>query len=95
MIMRGPAGEVRHGYQVAAHFGAWEITPILVAGPDILLLRADLKDVDEYWFQQEPLELVVRVGRTAWTWTGDALRLVRDGKTLHADLKGKPDIRPA
>lgn len=95
MVMRGPAGEIRVGYQVAAQFGAWEIAPKIVAGPDVLLFKAAVKSVDQYWFTQEPLALTVRVGRTRWTWEGEAVTVVRDGSTLHADLKGKPRIEAA
>lgn len=89
VIMRGPAGEIRYGYQVAAQLGSWEATP---KNETVLSFTGTLKDVNEYWIQQEPLQVNLRFGRTRWVW--DVPKVIRDGKTIHAELIGKPRTEP-
>lgn len=91
--MKGPSAEVRCGYQVAARLGSWEMSPKIGAGPNVENFKAAVSDVDEFWIAQEPLALVVKVGRTVWTY--EPVTVVVDGRVLHADLRGKPAIRPA
>ena len=89
--MRGPSGEIRYGYQVAAHLGPWECSP---KNEQTMSFSAAIKDVDDYWIAQDPLDLTIRVGRTCWSWEG--ITVVRDGTAkVFVDLPGKPKITPA
>jgi hypothetical protein len=92
MHMKGPSGEIRCGYQIAARLGTWELAPKIVAGPDVLLFHAAVREADDFWLAQEPLQLALQVGRTLWVWEG--VVPVRDGTTIHVDLQGKPQIAP-
>lgn len=92
MDMRGPSGEIVFGYQVAATLGAWTATPNITNTEGLILLKAAVKEADDYWLSQEPLLVKLKFGRTEWIW--ENVRVVRDGTTIHVDLKGKPEIRP-
>jgi hypothetical protein len=87
MVMRGPSGEIRHGYQVAARLGKWEAMP---RNETEMSFTASVVSVDEYWILQEPLEVALRLARTEWVWREVAP--VRDGNQIHIVLKGKPEI---
>ncbi len=66
---RGPSGSLRVGYQVAAELGAWEIV-IEPKIPRTYAFRAVLLTQHDYWSQQRPLDLVLALGATEWTWRG-------------------------
>lgn len=89
MNMRGPTGEIRYGYQVAAKLGSWELTP---KTDDAMFFTATAVAVDDYWITQEPLVLALRFSRSQWLWTG--IVAIRDGRYIHTTVTGKPIIEP-
>lgn len=84
--MRGVAGELRRGYQVAADLGPWtmdesgrvEATPITV---------------DAYWIENAAggLALWLRVGKKAWVWRDVVMETA--GPPIVVRVAGSPTIR--
>ena len=85
----GTCGEIRVGYQRAARLGAWELT-LLPRLPRAFELRARLTETHDYWYQQQPQDLVLWLGLTAWMWPG--VTFERDGDTLVATLEDRPTV---
>lgn len=81
------SGEVRYGYQPAAKVGRWEMMP---KNEHVMTFKGAAAEVNDYWITQEPLDLMLRVGRTEWTWKGVTVT-VADG-SVYADLKDKPVV---
>jgi hypothetical protein len=89
MTVKGKTGTLKVGYQQAARLGTWTLAP-KAGSPAVDTVVAQMVDVDEYWIEQEPLDLVLVVGPTQWIWRGIAA--TRDGASLIIDLTEKPLI---
>lgn len=65
--VEGEAGAIACGYQVGAWLRRWrlELLPVL---PRRYRLSATFAVASAYWLSQEPLDIVVRVGDSAWKW---------------------------
>lgn len=94
VIIRGGMAEIRYGYQVAATLGTWEASPKIVPEPDQMVFKAVIRTADDYWLGQEPLQLAATLGRSRWIWANVTVTIADEGRTLHAELKGKPVVEP-
>jgi hypothetical protein len=81
----GASGELRHGYHVAARFGAWSFSLDRQA-PTITVTVSKL-DPDGYWFHEQPQDLRLHVGSAMWVWR-DAERI----DDTHYRVVGDPEI---
>jgi hypothetical protein len=77
VTIRGPAGEVRWGYHIAASLGAWTVVDDR--------LTATVVSADDFKVSQRPLTFIVHrpSGRT-WSWNVGSLQMA--GETLTAVL---------
>lgn len=68
MRAKGDSGELRVGYQCAAHLGSWTLEAVTASTPTFVL-RAEVIDKHDYWSTQGPLDLALMLGRhTEWVW---------------------------
>lgn len=88
----GTAGEIRVGYQVAAHLGQWSLT-LLQRVPRTFQLRARITSTHDYWSRQQPQDLVLWLGLTAWRWNSVAMTLT--GDSVVVDLIDRPMVEAA
>lgn len=84
---RGDAGELRVSYRLAAALGQWEVA---MDERGRFVCRAEVVRWDAYWGQQPPFDLVLWMGRTAWTWPG-AVVPYGDGRVAIA-VEGQPAV---
>jgi hypothetical protein len=72
LAAKGVSGELRHGYQVAARFGAWTLT--VERGALSAIVSVSNLEPDGFWFDQHPQSLRIQVGSRLWVWR-DAERI--------------------
>lgn len=94
MIIRGATAEIRYGYQTAATLGTWEAAPKITPTPHEMVFKAVIRTADDYWLGQSPLLLAATLGRSRWIWDDVTVVIADEGRTLHAELKGKPVVEP-
>ncbi len=84
--MRGKAGELRRGYQVAAKLASWTWD----GGGRV---EARSPSVDAFWLDEEspPLSLHLEVGRQTWIWRD--VQLVQRDQPLVIAVTGQPEAR--
>jgi hypothetical protein len=85
MRASGVSGAVRWGYHEAAVLGPWVIEPQGRA----FSLRASVRERNEAWLAQAPLDVALRLGPVEWVWGGVALAW--DGSDLVLGLDRRPD----
>lgn len=73
----GTTGQVRWSYLPALTFGAWQFSG---SGKTGTLTSAQVLDCDEFRLTQEPLVVVVPMGRAEWRWSVESL--TRSGGTV-------------
>jgi hypothetical protein len=81
----GASGELRHGYHVAARFGAWSFS-LDRQSPSLTVTVSHLEP-DGYWFQEQPQELRLLVGSRMWVWR-EAERI----DDTHYRVTGDPEV---
>jgi hypothetical protein len=84
--MRGQAGELRRGYQVAARLGSWTWD-----GGGRVEARPSL--VNDFWLDESepPLSLHLEVASQTWVWSG--VELADNGQPMVIAVTGKPERR--
>jgi hypothetical protein len=83
----GASGELRHGYQVAARFGAWTLT-LAERTAKTMLVTVSNEDRDAYWGNEWPQSLRLHVGSRLWVWP-DAERI----DDTHYRVIGDPEVQ--
>lgn len=68
MKIVGTGGQLRVGYQVAAEVGRWTISASGYQPQISFTIEARLTDRNEYWINQSPIALSLRMGNRKWTW---------------------------
>jgi hypothetical protein len=81
----GASGELRHGYHVAARFGAWSFS--LDRQSSTITVTVSKIEPDGYWFQEQPQELRLQVGSAMWVWR-EAERI----DDTHYRVIGDPEV---
>jgi hypothetical protein len=82
----GVSGELRHGYQVAARFGAWTLT-LAERTAKTMLVTVKNEERDAYWGNEWPQSLRLQVGSRLWVWP-DVERI----DDTHYRVVGDPEI---
>ena len=66
---RGAEGSFHHASYLAARFVRWDLVAKQASLGEIQVnITGRLLDVHVYWFQQQPLTLILHVGRERWRW---------------------------
>jgi hypothetical protein len=66
LAAKGMSGELRHGYHVAARFGAWTLN--VERGSASSIVSVSALEPDGFWFDQYPQSLKLQVGTRLWVW---------------------------
>jgi hypothetical protein len=83
--MRGTAGEVRVGYQMAAQLGRWSLD-------EDGFVEADTRRREDFWLDQaNTVSVWLAVGRKFWVWS--SARIVRLEEPLQLQVDGSPEVR--
>ncbi len=64
MRITGAGGALRVGYQTAARLGAWTLTQNRTQYE----LRAEVADIDTFWYPQRPMSVSLQMGSRRWEW---------------------------
>jgi hypothetical protein len=87
----GVRGAVMVGHRLAYTLGRWSLTRTPAALGDVSsTLIADVKSRDVFWSTQEPLDVLLDMGRGAW-WRWRVGQLT-DGGKLTIRVVGDPEI---
>jgi hypothetical protein len=85
-MMRGARGELKKGYQVAAHLSRWTVTKDRV--------EATVGTVNDFLIQQSgPFDLWLQIGTRQWVWR--AVEILELGSTIAIRIVGSPESRAA
>jgi len=90
MTVSGHAGELRVGYQVAAQLGTWSME--LAHRPLVAEISARVLTRHAYWCEERPMDLIVAVGLSQWTWR-DVSPAFDGPDRCRVRLMGKPHIQ--
>lgn len=93
---KGQSGELRHGYHVAARFGAWALTSEWTQEslrkpdegmPSSCIVTVSNLEPDGYWFGEQPHDLRLQIGTRLWVWR-EAERI----DDAHYRVSGDPEV---
>ncbi len=75
----GTSGQIRWSYLPALTFGSWRYVG---SGSTGTLTSAQVLDHDEFRLTQQPLVVVVPMGRAEWRWSVESVQLSGDTVTM-------------
>ena len=84
----GHRGEIRAGYQLAASFTNWTLTPNSQTGKHGIV--GVVSAASEHWLSYEPLSLILEVGYGNWIW--DDARPIIAGNQVTVVVTGRPKL---
>lgn len=79
LVVSGPEGAIKVGYQLAVSLGAWTLTKREAEGYE---LSASITNVDTFRASQRPLTFVVTVTSGSWRFPVQSLQI--EGASLTA-----------
>jgi hypothetical protein len=86
LILRGPAAELRVGYETAACLGRWELTRTATG----FTLEAPVIHRNLHWLTAGyPLDLCLSVGKSVWRFKDV---VVAGDNPVHIQGEGRPEV---